>query len=65
MVEEIANKLMEEGEKAFDHPTLQKIAVWKRNCKRLWTLAEIKGIRHLVEKRLTEINKQKQEVRNV
>jgi|DEB19_MinimDraft_3_1074340.scaffolds.fasta_scaffold19253_4 uncharacterized protein YaaR (DUF327 family) len=64
MVDEIVNKLIEEGEKAFDRPTLQNITRYKRNCKMLWKLAEMKGIRHLVEQRLTELYQQKQEVIN-
>lgn len=64
MVDEIVNQLMESSKKTFDKPTLAKIEAHKRLCKRLWNLADIKGIRHLVEKRLTELlNEQKQEVR--
>lgn len=62
MVDEIANQIIASGMKAFDHPTLEKIETHKRTCKRLWKLAEIKGIRQQVQDRLTEILEQKQEV---
>lgn len=55
MVEEIAKKIMESGEKAFDHPTLEKMKEHRRTCKFLWKLAEIKGIRQQVQARLTEL----------
>jgi hypothetical protein len=59
MVDEIVNQLLQSSKKTFDHPTLAKIEAHKRTCERLWNLADIKGIRHLVEKRLTEIYQQK------
>ena len=58
MVDEIANQIMESGRKAFDHPTLEKIEAHKRTCKRLWKLADIKGIRGLVIQRLIELYNQ-------
>lgn len=58
MVDEIANQIKASGVKAFDNPTLEKIEEHKRTCKRLWKLADSKGIRQQVEDRLSEILEQ-------
>jgi len=60
VAEEIANKIIESGERCFAKPTRANIEAHKRTCKLLWNLAEIKGIRHEVMAILTRKHQQNQ-----